>query len=76
MYLSYLHNHDMDRCTSTLLSTHFASLQDNYVSLKHEGDKLVVFDRGTCRGPAVFVFNFHTTSSYTGYRIGVPALGE
>lgn len=50
--------------------------RDNYVSLKHEGDKMIVFERGTAGGPLVFVFNFHPTNSYTDYRIGVPSAGE
>ncbi|KAF9578170.1 alpha-1,4-glucan branching enzyme [Lunasporangiospora selenospora] len=43
-----------------------------YVSLKHEGDKVLVFDRAG----AVFIFNFHPTKSFADYRIGVPASGE
>jgi hypothetical protein len=51
-------------------------LQDNYISLKHEGDKMIVFDLGTSAGPLVFVVNLHPSKSFTGYRIGVPASGE
>lgn len=43
-----------------------------YVSRKHEGDKVVVFERGS----VVFVFNFHPTHSYTDYRIGVSQAGK
>ena len=42
-----------------------------YVSLKHEGDKLIVFERAN----KVFIFNFHPTNSYTDYRIGVNNAG-
>lgn len=42
-----------------------------YISLKHEGDKVIVFERGGC----VFIFNFHTTNSYSDYRIGIDAPG-
>lgn len=42
-----------------------------YISLKHEGDKVVVFERAGL----VFVFNFHPTNSYTDYRIGVDVEG-
>lgn len=52
------------------------AVQDSYVSLKHEGDKMIVFDRGTSGGPLVFIFNFHPTASFPGYRIGVPCPGE
>ncbi|KAJ3111534.1 alpha-1,4-glucan branching enzyme [Phlyctochytrium bullatum] len=37
-----------------------------YVSLKHEDDKVVAFERGGM----VWVFNFHPTKSFTDYRIG------
>ncbi|KAJ2897624.1 hypothetical protein MKZ38_004524 [Zalerion maritima] len=42
-----------------------------YVSLKHEGDKVVVFERAGL----VFIFNFHPTESYADYRIGVEVPG-
>lgn len=38
-----------------------------YVTLKHEGDKIIAFERGDF----LFVFNFHPTKSYEGYWIGV-----
>lgn len=50
--------------------------RDNFVSLKNESDKMMVIDRGTRAGPLVFVFNFHPSNSYTGYRVGVPCKGE
>ena len=37
-----------------------------YVSWKHEGDKVIAFERAGL----VFVFNFHPTQSFTGYRVG------
>ncbi|TFK55591.1 glycoside hydrolase [Heliocybe sulcata] len=43
-----------------------------YVSLKHEGDKVIVFERAGL----VFVFNFHPTNSFSDYRIGVEEAGE
>ena len=43
-----------------------------YVSLKHEGDKMVVYERAGL----LFVFNFHPTQSFTDYRVGVEAPGE
>lgn len=42
-----------------------------YISLKHEGDKVVVFERAGL----LFVFNFHHTNSYTDYRVGVEVPG-
>jgi len=43
-----------------------------FTSLKHEGDKVLAFDRAS----AVFVFNFNSTKSFTDYRIGVPEPGQ
>ncbi|KAG9128165.1 alpha-1,4-glucan branching enzyme [Ceratobasidium sp. 392] len=43
-----------------------------YVSLKHDGDKVIVYERAGL----VFVFNFHPTNSYADYRIGVDDAGE
>ncbi|ETW84160.1 glycoside hydrolase family 13 protein [Heterobasidion irregulare TC 32-1] len=43
-----------------------------YVSLKHEGDKVIVFERAGL----LFVFNFHPTESFTDYRVGVEEPGE
>ncbi|KAI4526579.1 glycoside hydrolase family 13 protein [Schizophyllum commune Loenen D] len=43
-----------------------------HVSLKHEGDKVIVYERAGL----VFIFNFHPTQSYSDYRIGVEDAGE
>lgn len=43
-----------------------------YVSLKHEIDKVVAFERNGL----LFVFNFHPTESFPGYKIGVETPGE
>lgn len=37
-----------------------------YISRKHEADKVIAFERG----PFLFIFNFHPTQSYVGYRVG------
>lgn len=37
-----------------------------WVSWKHEGDKIIAFERAGL----VFVFNFHPQQSFTGYRVG------
>lgn len=39
---------------------------EQYVSLKHEDDKVIAFERGKL----LFVFNFHPTKSFEHYRIG------
>ena len=43
-----------------------------YVSLKHEVDKVIVFERAGL----LFIFNFHPTESFTDYRVGVDTPGE
>ncbi|OON20280.1 1,4-alpha-glucan-branching enzyme, partial [Opisthorchis viverrini] len=43
-----------------------------YVSRKHEGDKIIAFERAG----VLFAFNFHPTQSFTGYRIGVETPGR
>ncbi|THD27033.1 1 4-alpha-glucan branching enzyme variant [Fasciola hepatica] len=43
-----------------------------YVSRKHDGDKVIAFERAG----VLFVFNFHPTQSFTGYKIGVDTPGS
>ena len=48
----------------------------NFASLKHNNDKVIVFERGDSPATTlVFVFNFHASRSYTDYKIGVPFAG-
>lgn len=42
-----------------------------FVSLKHEDDKVIAFERNNL----IFVFNFHSTKSFTDYRIGIDQPG-
>ena len=42
-----------------------------YVSLKHEGDKVIVFERAGL----LWIFNFHPSTSFTDYRVGVKQEG-
>jgi 1,4-alpha-glucan branching enzyme len=42
-----------------------------YVSLKHDGDKVIAFERAGL----LWIFNFHTTQSFTDYRVGVEKAG-
>jgi len=37
-----------------------------YISLKHEADKLIVFERGNL----LWIFNFHPSKSFSDYRVG------
>ena len=43
-----------------------------FVSLKHDTDKVIVFERGSC----IFAFNFNVAQSFTDYRIGAPKSGK
>lgn len=43
-----------------------------FVSAKHEGDKVIVFDRAR----VVFVLNFHPSKSYQDYRVAVEFPGK
>ena len=45
--------------------------QWTWVSLKHEQDKVVAFERGGL----LFIFNFNAQKSFTNYRIGVDTPG-
>lgn len=42
-----------------------------YVSLKHEGDKVLVFERNGL----LFIFNLHPTNSYPDFKVGVETPG-
>lgn len=43
-----------------------------FVSRKHEGDKLISFERGGL----VWILNFHPSQSYVDYRIAVEKPGR
>ncbi|KAJ1918438.1 alpha-1,4-glucan branching enzyme [Mycoemilia scoparia] len=49
-----------------------SSPQDQYVSLKNEGDKVLVFEKGNL----LWLFNFHHTNSYTDYKVGTEWSGK
>ena len=51
---------------------HWLSSPQAWVSLKHEGDKVIVFERAGL----LFVFNFHPANSFADYRVGVDVAGE
>ena len=42
-----------------------------YISLKNESDKVIVFERAGL----LFIFNFHPSSSFADYRVGVEEAG-
>ena len=51
-----------------------ATFSFQFISRRHEEDKVVVFERGT-QG-LLFVFNFHTHKSFPDYRIGCNRCGK
>ncbi|XP_033752279.1 1,4-alpha-glucan-branching enzyme-like [Pecten maximus] len=72
--LKYQYLNNFDRAMMQLEETYqWLSNSQNFVSRKHEGDKVIVFDRAD---RLVFVFNFHPTKSYTDYKIGVQNPGK
>jgi len=50
---------------------HWLNSHREYISRKHEGDKLIVFERAKL----LWIFNFHPTQSYTDYKIGTNISG-
>ncbi|QPG93755.1 hypothetical protein C2857_002250 [Epichloe festucae Fl1] len=66
----YLNNFDRAMNQSEA-KYHWLSAPQAYISLKHEGDKVIVFERAGL----VFIFNFHHSSSFTDYRVGVEVAG-
>ncbi len=68
-YLKYKGLAEFDRAMQKL-DVQYGLLEDKLIEQLwvHESDKTLVYRRG----PLVFVFNFHPTSSYTDWRIPVP----
>lgn len=66
----YLNNFDrsMNQCEAKYGWLHSPQA---YISLKHEVDKVIVFERAGL----VFVFNFHPSQSFADYRIGIEVSG-
>lgn len=71
--LRYKYLNEWDRAMQIAESHHgWLSSPPAYVSLKHESDKIIAFERNGL----LFVFNFHPTKSFTDYRIGTNTPGE
>jgi len=65
--LRYKFLNNFDRAMQNLESKYgWLHSPQAYISLKHEGDKVIVFERGNL----LFIFNFHPTKSFTDYRVG------
>lgn len=70
--LRYKFLNDFDRAMQLCERTHqWLNTPQAYVSLKHEVDKIISFERNGL----LFIFNFHPTESFTNYRIGVDKAG-
>ncbi|VVC88097.1 unnamed protein product [Leptidea sinapis] len=71
--LKYRFLNDFDRDMQTL-ENKYGWLRSNpgYVSCKHDGDKVIAFERAGL----LFVFNFHPNQSFTDYRVGVDVPGK
>jgi 1,4-alpha-glucan branching enzyme len=71
--LRYKYLNEFDKAMNNLETKYgWLSAPQAYVSLKHEVDKMVVFERAGL----LFIFNFHPTNSFTDYRVGVQEAGE
>ncbi|KAF9226673.1 glycoside hydrolase family 13 protein [Gyrodon lividus] len=71
--LRYQYLNNFDSAMNYLESQYsWLSSPQAYVSLKHEGDKMIVYERAGL----VFVFNFHPTKSFTDYCVGVDVAGD
>ncbi|KAM0917539.1 hypothetical protein ACQ4PT_009421 [Festuca glaucescens] len=66
-YLRYHGMQQFDQAMQHLEEKYgFMTSDHQYVSRKHEEDKIIVFEKGDL----VFVFNFHWSNSYFDYRVG------
>ncbi|KAG0758859.1 hypothetical protein G6F16_000510 [Rhizopus arrhizus] len=71
--LRYKYLNEWDRAMQLTEETYgWLHSPQGYVSRKHEGDKIVVFERAK----VLFIFNFHPTQSFTDYRVGVAEPGK
>ncbi|CAN6238294.1 unnamed protein product [Urochloa humidicola] len=66
-YLRYHGMQEFDRAMQHLEEKYgFMTDEHQFISRKHEEDKVIVFEKGDL----VFVFNFHCNNSYFDYRVG------
>lgn len=65
--LRYQFLNEFDRKLNKVESdAHWLEAPQAFISLKHNGDKLIVFERASC----VFLFNFNVSKSFADYKIG------
>ncbi|KAF8450618.1 glycoside hydrolase family 13 protein [Boletus edulis BED1] len=71
--LRYQYLNNFDAAMNHLESKYmWLSSPQAYVSLKHDSDKMIVYERAGL----LFIFNFHPTKSFADYRVGVDVAGE
>ncbi|KAI7855891.1 1,4-alpha-glucan-branching enzyme GBE1 [Circinella umbellata] len=71
--LRYKYLNEWDKAVQNLEEQYgWLASPQGYVSRKHEGDKVVVFERGNL----LFIFNFHPTNSFADYRVGTNLAGK
>lgn len=71
-YLKYKYMQAFDRAMNHLDKAFgFVNTEHTWVSRKDDEDKIIICERGNL----VFVFNFHPTQSYAGYRVGCKTYG-
>jgi 1,4-alpha-glucan branching enzyme len=71
--LRYQHLRNFDKAMIHLEKEwKFLKASDQYVTLAHEVDKVIVFEKGGL----LWAFNFHPTQSYTDYKVGVQTPGK
>uniref|UniRef100_A0A1I8B6N8 1,4-alpha-glucan branching enzyme n=1 Tax=Meloidogyne hapla TaxID=6305 RepID=A0A1I8B6N8_MELHA len=70
--LRYKFLNNWDRAMNQLESTYgFLNKGPGYVSWKHELDKIIAFERAGL----LFIFNFHSTKSFSDYKFGIEEAG-
>ncbi|KAF2671640.1 glycoside hydrolase [Microthyrium microscopicum] len=70
--LRYKFLNEFDSCMQNTEARYgWLAADQAYVSLKHDADKVIVFERAGL----LWIFNFHPTESYTDYRVGVDRAG-
>ena len=70
--LRYVFLHDFDRAMQWTEEKYgWLHSPQAFVTLAHEGDKMIVFERAGL----LWIFNFHPSKSYTDYRVGVEEAG-
>ncbi|KAF9518695.1 glycoside hydrolase family 13 protein [Hydnum rufescens UP504] len=71
--LRYRYLNDFDIAMQHLEEKHgWLKSPPGYVSLKHEIDKVIVFERAGL----LFIFNFNPSKSFADYRVGIEEAGE